>query len=272
MLDYDRNAVATDLVHLYKRGPTLPRDGQERSIYFIRSEKLGNWISATRSAALLVNGKSVSNERMSPLSFACARLVSALQRIRSPDGSAAPDRPDIIPLFFFCGQHWDAERSWESPSGVLNSLLAQLITQCRDLKLAKTLRMGRFDSGDVEDVFARFEGALAKVPWGTTVLCVVDGLSTYLDKDDRGVVEEAELLIRHFLDLVRSKSRKRHYTFKFLLTATGRLHSTEAEMTDDEERMEVLSIPECLPYTGGFTEMRWHLNAEEQLESIANSG
>ena len=245
-------------------GPSLSRDDQERAIYLTKSDKLARWLTSERSTVLLVNGSARGVQRRSAFSFVCARLVFALEVIRAPEGTL--ERPDVVPLYFFCGQHAAGGYTWESPSGILNSLLAQLLTQCRGLDLSKVGAMGSFDNEEVEDVFERFDGALKRVPVDTTVYCIIDGLGFYLD--DNEVSDEAERLVRRLLRLVRSKTRKRRCTFKLLLTASNRLHSEEA---DGLKREEVLNVPGTLPYTGGFTAMKWNLSVGQQLERLAES-
>ena len=264
-LDYDQDAAGADLVSLHTLGPTLSRDDQERSIYVTKSEKLAKWVAAERSTVLLVNGNGRGIQRRSALGFVCARLSFALEQIRAPGGSKV-ERPDVVPLYFFCGQHASGDQSWETPAGVLNSLIVQLLTRCRDLDLTKTLKLGKFDNEDVQEVFHYFESAIAKVPADTTVLCVIDGLSFYLD--DSEVSDEAERLVRRLMRLVRAKSRKRPCTFKLLLTASNQLHASEVEELGEGE---ILNVPSVLPFTGGFTAMKWNLGVGQQLESLAES-
>lgn len=149
---------------------------------------------------------------------------------------------------------------------MINSLLAQLLTQCKGLDLSAALKLGKFDDEDVRDVCKRFESAMAEVPAGTTVLCIIDSLPFYLD--DNEVSEEAERLVRRLLRLVRAKSRKRPCAFKLLLTASNRLHSPDVHDLDEDE---VLNVPGRLPNTGGFTAMKWNMGIGQQLESLAES-
>ncbi|KAK0621936.1 hypothetical protein B0T17DRAFT_655880 [Bombardia bombarda] len=262
-LDYDRHAAGADLTSNCILGPTLLRDDQERSVYVIKSAKLAAWVTAGRSTTLIVNGNAQDgSQRTSAMAFVCGRLVFALEQLRSP-GPGRVSRPDIVPLYFFCGRHASSDRSWETPSGILNSLLAQLLTRCKDLDLAKAFGMGGFDSDDVAAVFRRFGGALAQLPSGTTVVCVIEGLPFYLNNGETS--DDAEELLRELLKLggKARKSRRMACVFKLLLTATKRFHTDETDALDDDK---VLNIPVRLPSTGGFNEMKWHLGIGQQLE------
>lgn len=255
MLDYNPDAPGDDLQSLSANGPSLSFDDHNRSFYFINSQRLLHWVSARRSAALFVHGESDSGQsRMSALGFAGARLAAELEMIRSPA---------VVPLYFFCSRHASREKSWETPAGVLNSLLEQLLTRCGALDLTDTLNLGNFDPGSVSDVFDRFASALLRVQPGTTVFCVVDDLSVYLDS--REASGEAKRLVRRLLSLVRSRRRKMPYRFKLLLTVANRLHSSVVQGMRD---IEILILPCSLPNAGEYNLLKWDKVIARQLECL----
>ncbi|KAL6415705.1 hypothetical protein AUP68_02272 [Ilyonectria robusta] len=265
-LDYDADAAGADLMANYTLGPNLSLDDQNRGIYVIKAKALAAWVNAERSAALVINGNAGSIKRRSAMSFVCARLVYALEQIRSPPGgSSRAGTPDVVVLYFFCGQHASGDYSWETPSGIVNSFLAQLLTQCKHLDLTKVTGRGSFDSGDMKAVLKRLYYVLGQLPAETTVFCVIDGLSYYVDNDKTS--DDADKLIKKLLKLARGKSRNR-YAFKLLLTVPNRLHGSAVESLGDDE---VLDIPSNPPKAGGFTAMKWNLSAGCELERFANS-
>jgi hypothetical protein len=264
-LDYDPDVAGADVVTNYTLAARLSREDQERSLYVIKSAALASWVTAERSVALVIHGNARSVQRKSALSFVCARLVYALDQIRAPGGSSHADRPNVLPLHFFCGQHATSDHSWETPSGVLNSLLAQLLTQCKNVDLTKATSLGSFDSDDMKAVSKRFECVFAQLPPQTTIFCVIDALSFYVDNDETS--RDAERLIKRLIKLARGKSQKR-CVFKLLLTAPIRLHASEVESLSNDE---VLSVPMSLPNTGGFTAMKWDLSVGRQLDELAES-
>jgi hypothetical protein len=175
-------------------------------------------------------------------------------------------RSDIIPLYFFCGQHAAGDHSWETPSGVVNSLLAQLLTQCKDLDLTKAVGLGSFDSDDVKAVFRRFEYVLAQLSSEITVFCILDGLSFYLADE---TLDDAEELIRWLFKLAKGEShRKQSCVLKLLLTAPNRFHPSEVSGLSNSD---ILTAPSNPPNTGGFTSMKWTSGVGRQLNHLESS-
>ncbi|OIW24490.1 hypothetical protein CONLIGDRAFT_648639 [Coniochaeta ligniaria NRRL 30616] len=259
-LDYDPDAVATDVETNYRLGSDLSIEDQERSLFVIQSTKLADWVWSRHSTSLVVNGGARRVTRKSALSFACARIVYVLDQIQAP---LVRDTgiPAIISLHFFCGQHVRREQSWESPAGVVSSLLAQLLTQCREADLSRATKMGDFDGREIEEVWARFEKVLGRLPAGATVFCVVDALSFYVDDDE--TAEDAEFLVRRLVELASEGSKKRP-VFRLLLTAPARLRVGEEVL----RKSVVLSVPATLPKTGGFTAMKWKRGVGKHLDAL----
>jgi len=240
-------------------------ENQERSLYVIRSSELSRWVQSKRSTSLIIHGNSKRVTRKSGLSFVCARIVYVLDQIRaaSPPPNSKSDVPSIIPLYFFCGQHVTPRESWESPAGIINSLLAQLLTHCKKADLSKAAKLGRFDSGEVDEVMERFEKVLHRLPPNTMVFCVIDGLSFYVDEDE--TKEDAEYLIDSLTELVETNNRsKNRPIFKLLVTAPARLRVDEEVWGDSK----VLRLPDTVPNTGGFTAMKWDMAIGKRLNAL----
>lgn len=238
----------------------------------MKSSALAQWVHSEQSSVLVINGHSSgATKRKSGLSFLCARLVYSLDKIRFGDTSDLSTivRPEIVPISFFCGQHLynDGSASWEAPSGVINSLLAQLVHQCTDIDPSRSTgsRITEIDNSDIGDVFEFFRLSIRQLPSNFVVFCVVDALSFYTNNDE--VSKPARHLIKYLLKLARrsKKESKNHAVFKLLLTAPSRLRTEEIDALDDEL---VLNIPKALPNTGGFTAMKWDTSMGHQLEEI----
>lgn len=156
-------------------------------------------------------------------------------------------------MHFFCGKHASKDHSWETPSGILNSLLAQLLEQCSGLDLTKTLDLGNFRDDSVRTVCKHFECAVAEVPAGTTVLCIIDNLSLYLCNSDMEI--EVDRLIYRLLWLVRNKAKKGACEVNVLITAANQLSSDQVEKMDENE---VLNVPNMLQRNTGYADTKWH--------------
>ncbi|KAM0254282.1 hypothetical protein ACHAQJ_006922 [Trichoderma viride] len=266
-LHSDQRAVRFDMTSIYELGPKLSRDNQERSMFLIKAPKLTAWMESEHSAVLLVNGNTRRAERQSGLTFVCARLAFAFEGIRSSAESTHANWPRILPLYFFCGEHASCDYSWETPSGVLDSILGQLLTHMKSnglsLDLAKVTTLDKSNQKGVKEAFQCFKQVLAQLPANTTVFCIIDALSVYLN--DNRTAQDAEQLMHRLLKLVLAKKHKNRCVFKLLLTAPKRLHSREVDGLGEEN---VITLPPTLPNKGGFTATKWHYSISQQLESL----
>lgn len=270
-LDYNPKTTGADIVTNYKIGLDLSKEDQERSLHVIRSKSLADWVRADRSTFLITNGYAKMVSRKSAMSFVCARLVYALNMIRcggqSEELSVHVARPDVVPLYFFCGQHASMDKTWEQPSGILNSLVAQLVTHCKDVNLTRAAKLGRhFDNSDVEDMLALFKLVLKGLPATVTIFCVLDGISYYIDGEDTS--EDANYLVDGLVELARKTTSSRP-VFKLLLTAPKRLHIPLVDSLSGGKH--IVNVPATLHNTGGFTAMKWSLGVGQKLNEMAKS-
>lgn len=268
-LDYDIDATGADIVKNFEVGRDLSKDDQERSLHVIKSTVLAKWVQRDRSGVLVINGQAPKVTRKSAMSFVCARLVFALNMIRSGSQNGSPQgdagRPDVVPLYFFCGQHTSLCETWESPSGIINSLLAQLLTHCNDVDLTRVTKPGRdFDNSDVENVFSLFKDILKQLSAETTIFCVLDAVSFYVDGED--TTNDAVFLVEKLIQLSKKKSTKGP-VFKLLLTAPKRLHIPWLDSVSSGK--ELINVPISLRNTGGFTAMKWNDGLGRQLDQMA---
>jgi hypothetical protein len=273
-LSYDESALTADTAANYTLAFTLCPEDQDRCIHIIRSAALAAWINTPVSAPLIINGNTPKAQRQSPLSFICAKLVHTFSQLRDQGGKSTRDA--LICVHFFCGAHLDRsgpkwQRERNSPVGIANSLLAQLLQSCskRVVDLVPIIKLGDFDGNNLRAICERFEALIKQLPRETVVFCIIDGLSFFLDDDDEKVMREAEKLFQWLVWLTRKtseqksgsgrrkkSSRDEGASFKVLVTAPVRLHA--GSYADDcLEDKEVLDVPMRVLKTGGFTELKW---------------
>lgn len=270
-LDYDTEVAGKDVMSNFQNGPTLTKDEQERCRCAITSPKLTHWIESKRSSLLVINGNG-TGPRKSGLSFLCARLVYSLDRMRGDETDPKTIvRPEIVPIHFFCGQHLHNDRSktWESPRGVVNSLLAQLIAQCKNIDVSK-LKEARYTKLDkskskVKEVLQIFRLLIKQLPPHFAVFCVIDGLSFYANNDD--ISKATRLLVNGLLELFETSQEesKSHPVFKLLLTAPTTLR---LDVVDDLNKKQVLKIPKRQPDKGGLNAIQWERELEKHLKEV----
>lgn len=265
-LSFDEEAIREDVLTNIVLAMILPLEGQDRAVYVIKSPVLATWSNAIHSAMLLVNGNAKKVERRSPLTFVCAKLAESLYQVRRM--STGPDKHRVLAVHFFCGEHVDWQSSPNnSACGVANSILAQLLHQCKHVDLAPTIKLGDFENYDIDAVCIRFDKVLAQLPRETMVFCIIDGLSFYLDDEERE--KEANRLVKWLIRFAKPLRRKRgeeRCVFKVLLTAAKRLHSAAIDDLQDDE---VLNVPRTLARGGGFTDMKWELGAGQHVGGLA---
>jgi hypothetical protein len=240
----------------------LSLEDQDRAVYMMQSGPLQNWLQATNSSALLVNGGAYSSGQRSPLSFVCAKLSNALRQARK-HGSVALESM-IIDLHFFCGEHVNWRDSLDNgPAGVLNSLLAQLLTRYTlfDVSLIKHLK--KLESDDTKALGNLFGKLLTQLPSKKMVFCIIDGLSFYEDEER---MEDCEQLLRRLISLTRRLESDGSCIFKLLLTAPTELRLNAVDKLDEEE---ILRIPEGLEKGGGFTDMKWEMGAGQDIVDLS---
>lgn len=213
-------------------------------------------MTAEESVALIINGDPNGHsyaKRKTPLSFVSARLVHAIDKVRSLE------RSEIITAHFFCGLHDTYEESWECPSGVVNSLLAQLLTQYRNTKDIKIESPEGLKSHKIRAVFGYFERIIKQLPEGVTVFCVIDSVSTYVNLPE--IEGDAKWLISNLLWLATTEPPEKA-TFKLLLTAPNSLRVRKSKLRGSE----VLNVSERPPRTGGFNDVQWDSAIGDKLE------
>ncbi|KAI1748297.1 hypothetical protein F4782DRAFT_534516 [Xylaria castorea] len=257
-LDYDANVAGADVVNNYTLGTSLFKDERERSMFVIESQLFDNWIQAEGSTALIVNGNSKRVTGKSGLSFICARLIHALDELRCPDTSSV-QRPEIITVHFFCARHGTKDESWESPKGIINSLLAQLLQQCQYLDIPKLANLGKVDNRSLKNIFSWFQAVFDQLPHNVTVFCVLDAISIYVDSFG----EDAKLLVANLLKLSRERNPK-GASLKIFITARSRLLMSSLELGE----VEILSLRKVLRDRGGFKTMKWNATVSKLSKSL----
>lgn len=265
-LTYDKDAIRHDVLQNLEPVFTLSLEDQDRSVHVMQSPILANWATIAKSTALVINGNSANIQRRSPFTFICAKLADSLYQVQS--ASTGVDKCRVMAVHFFCGEHVDLGSGRESintPCGIANSVLAQLLRQCKhlgdSLDLIPVMQLGDLDGSDMDAVCARMEMVFKALPRETVVFCIIDALSYYLDDDDRD--DDANLLVAWLLKFSRNRKRRAASgcMFKLLLTAPNRLHLPDIEDLEKRGVINVLDVPSNLPQGGGFTSMQWDLSA-----------
>ena len=242
---------------------SLSSGSQDRAVALIMSPTMQTWLTSAVSLPLLVNGHMFSTEgetRQSPLSYCCAKLVDSIVP-RNASSQTGTNRT-VFAVRWFCGQHtnmydygpgmtdYDAH-----PPGMLNNMLAQLITQlleCPFLPQLEEFSLTRHDPQLVE-LCSLFNLLVRALPRGSILFVVIDGISYYEDEERR---EECMEVLSTLTELTRESSESANGCLvKLLVTAPLRSHYVLDLFNDTE----ILDLDEYIPPNGGFTALQWEM-------------
>ncbi|KAK8034125.1 hypothetical protein PG993_009120 [Apiospora rasikravindrae] len=177
-LDVDPRSWTDDLASVLKQASRMDTDSKARARWLMKTPSFQNWVGVPCSSLLLAVG-ALRPERVSPLSVLASTIVLGLLEL-----------PDTLVLHFFCGMHLDAdaEDQLSGPSGMLRSLIAQLVMAYK----APLPNLGAIGSPEfIYDVYNRrldalcevFRLLVAHVPEGVNLFVLIDGVSWYEKSD-----------------------------------------------------------------------------------------
>ncbi|KAK5652954.1 hypothetical protein OQA88_9433 [Cercophora sp. LCS_1] len=109
-----------DLECVLRDGNRIEREAMGRSRWLLTDSKFISWVSQRQSNLLLVEARCTGYGygKASPLSVCCASLALAMAQT-----------PQTVSLHYFCGQHISDSDPIHGPSGLIRSLILQLLIQ-----------------------------------------------------------------------------------------------------------------------------------------------
>ena len=242
-LRQERKSISTKMLKLLKFDNELPIDDtnlclniyyvmdqatKARALWVVRSESVRQWLGSVASSALIVHGNHDAVETRSPLSLLCAKAVALFT-----------SKPDTIVIRYFCGLHVRASKPRGNVSGMLNSLVGQLVVQAQ--RLGIDLDLAALDPEDLygakrDDLAALlriFRQCVRRMPSSYIVHCIVDGVSFYEDNQRKNETLAA------MRKLYRMVSAAHSVAFKLLVTAPARTRWVHSLFLEDE----ILEVP-----------------------------
>lgn len=209
-LGVDLERAVHDSQLTIRQGLSLDPSLQGQAYTLMRSRNFEIWLRSEETQVLLVDGNCPAslNSRTSPISLICATLVQSL-----------PDVQPVIRLHYFCGLHTSANDPLSGPTGLMRSLISQLLPiQNFDLSFINTRsyrdQIYRCELSHLCDLFQRL---VYQIPIDTVVFCIVDGISLY---ERLEWMEETCFIVRKLKEITGSPAL--NTIFKLLLTSPGR--------------------------------------------------
>jgi hypothetical protein len=154
-------------------GSSLNPHRQSRISFLLQDGKFQDWFKSLRSQTLVINGMdfaSQPDEMVSPLSYMCTMLAKTVTQLQH-----------AYPIVFFCRLHTDPDDKLHGASGMMRSLIVQLV-----LALADTADLSFLSNADMEAIQTRdvyvlcqlFDEILKRVSTAI-VFCMIDGVSWF---------------------------------------------------------------------------------------------
>ncbi|KAL8926948.1 MAG: hypothetical protein Q9172_001609 [Xanthocarpia lactea] len=223
MLGVDLEVIVYDKRMVTIEGAKDKPSSQARAHWLLSNPRFEHWLTAEEPQGLLVDGRGDGSKKISPMSYLCALLSLSLQHTEP-----------VVSFTFFCGLHVAEMDPIRGPSGLVRSLVRQLLDvqhfhlEFIDLDFEEQLR--QYDIGSLLDLFySLFE----QLPGDLVLFCVIDGVSFY---ESAGQIDDLENVISFLADL--TKRRDTGPVFKLLLT-TPRLHRSAIPYFSQHDRIAV---------------------------------
>ncbi|KAJ5153116.1 uncharacterized protein N7482_009594 [Penicillium canariense] len=163
-----------DLEYVIRQGPNFNAKAQIQAQHLTNYPEFQRWLASRRSDLLLVDGNAdpADPNRISPLSVVCATLALSLHKSNS--------KPLV--LHFFCGQHSAATDHLNGPTGLMRSVITQLLYSGRQFNIdfidSRTYRES-LEAHSLRYLCDTFCKLIEQLPLDTNVFCILDGISLY---------------------------------------------------------------------------------------------
>lgn len=196
---------------------SLSTQGQVQSL--LTYPQFLEWMSHPHPSLLLVDANIPDSalDRLSAISVLCSTLVTSLTQ-------AYPDNAVVI--HFFCGMHASLYDSWYGPSGLVRSLLMQLLMKLdatdQDMRswnldfINDRGFLQNLEQHCIEDLCIALHSLLYEFPPGTHVYCIIDSISCF---DTDRLLKELGVVMERLRVIVEDP--RLMPMFKVLLTTPG---------------------------------------------------
>ncbi|KAE8152985.1 hypothetical protein BDV25DRAFT_47977 [Aspergillus avenaceus] len=163
-------ASIDDVDIVLKQPVVFNAEGQSLSQQVLSSNEFLRWMQTSHAETLFVQGDCsiVGPGRVTPLSALCATLSLNLSK-----------HSDSLVLHFFCGLHESPSSSTAGPSGLIRSLIAQLLLTRATfgLDFINTRAFAEsICSHSVYDLCHTFRQLIEQLPKSAVVVCIIDGI------------------------------------------------------------------------------------------------
>jgi hypothetical protein len=197
----ERIRAERDFVSFF--GTTLSPHRQSRISFLMQNPKFQDWFKSMTSQTLVINGMDMAsqqNEMVSPLSYMCVMLSQTVSQLWH-----------AYPLAFFCRLHSDPDDRLQGASGLMRSLIAQIVLALADtperleLGFLSYSDMEAIRTGDVTTLCVLFEELLKRVGVAT-IFCMLDGIAWFENETHVKGMHMAMQFLNSFVEAVEASS------------------------------------------------------------------
>jgi hypothetical protein len=177
----------------------------------MRHDHFADWLGDLHPNLICVeaNIPAAALERLPAMSVVCATLVAGVLKVR----------PNDVVISFFCGLHDTTKSPWYGPSGLVRSLIMQVLANLMiddNLDLSFINDRGYLRSLEehhLPSLCQTLHALVTQFPPETTVFCIIDGISCF---DKERTFADLERVISYLHGIVADP--KLVPNFKVLLT------------------------------------------------------
>jgi hypothetical protein len=204
----DEETANDDLTFMFRQAQSIDIQAQSQGRWLLRSARFQEWICSSRSGILLTDGNSekYGMARCSPMTLTCAVLAQGLAK---RDGTQV--------IHFFCGTHNTSGDNLAGPTGLIRSLIIQILTR-NELDLS-FMDSGRWyehlEKQDPLVLCNLFHRIVAQLP-GMALFCIIDGVSLFEKEQWRAQIE---LVVWKLREMVADPTL--NVVLKLLMTSPG---------------------------------------------------
>ncbi|KAF4628423.1 hypothetical protein G7Y89_g9722 [Cudoniella acicularis] len=225
-----------DLDYVFRQASSFDAKNMGRANWLLKMDEFTSWISEHQSSILLVEG-SFPNNLIKP--------VTSLSIFGSTFVSSLINSPRCIVLFFFGGLYADEEGRNCGPSGLIRSMITQLLLNDKLPKPMLNFLSKDFitacENQDLNALCELFERLVLQLPSYTQVFCVLDGLAWY---EQEPWTSELLLFISMLEQLAKGMDDTQMRSLKVLITFAGRSLRISDRVEKDPRLWKQVSLAE----------------------------
>ncbi|KAK3315947.1 hypothetical protein B0H66DRAFT_604253 [Apodospora peruviana] len=216
----------------------LNAQGQAQTIF--QHDRFLDWIKRRHPDILLVDGNISSGlrDKVSAMSLFCANFILSTAKLE----------PDDVITHFFCGMHTGFRDPWRGATGLIRSLIIQLLAALDDQDLltleflSRRSQLRELEAHSLDGLCDLLHELVRQFPAGRTVYCIIDGIS-YLEANSPPA--ELSRAIEALDGIVTDDELKPQ--FKVLMTVPGRSSLRLKRMVDESCQIALSATRALVP-------------------------